>query len=304
MTRILITGATGLIGKHAVERLIADGLEVHAIVRTIPEPLPPDVHWHVCDLLVGDVAELVARINATHLLHLAWTTEHGTFWNAPENRDWQAASERLAEAFALAGGKRIVMAGSCAEYDWTDLGDGVCRESETVLKPHTLYGQVKAEMSLWLVDFAAANGLSQAWGRVFFPYGEGEDYRRLVPSVCLALQAGEEAECSSGRQVRDFMAAEDVGWAFAALLMSGVEGAVNVASGEPHTIAEVAQMLGDVAGRPDLVKLGALPDRADDPPVLVADVARLRDEVGFTPTFGFLEGLERAYDRFRKEERD
>ena len=71
MTRSLGTGATGLIGKHAVECRIAGGLEVHTIVRTIPDTLPADVHWNVCDLLCGDVVQLSARINVTHLLRSA-----------------------------------------------------------------------------------------------------------------------------------------------------------------------------------------------------------------------------------------
>jgi nucleoside-diphosphate-sugar epimerase len=74
-----------------------------------------------------------------------------------------------------------------------------------------------------------------------------------------------------------------------------VEGAVNVASGEPLAVAEVAEILGAISGRPDLVRLGALPDRPDEPPVLVADVTRLRVEVGFRPRWGLREALEAAY---------
>lgn len=295
MSRVLVTGATGLIGRHAVAALVAQGHEVHGVARSIPATSPPGVMWHACDLLNDDLS--LDDIRATHLLHLAWTTEHGQFWAAPENRDWQTASKRLIEAFHARGGTRVVMAGSCAEYDWSDLGDGVCREGITPLNPHTLYGQVKVETAHWLADFCQEKGISQAWGRVFLPFGVGENINRLVPSVALALQAGKEAKCSSGVQVRDFMNARDIGWAFAALLMSTVEGDVNVASGEPHTIAELAITLGEISGRPDLVHLGALPDRSDDPPVLVADVSRLRDEVGFMPSMGFRDSLKQAYDQ-------
>lgn len=295
MSRVLVTGATGLIGKHAVAALVAQGHEVHGVTRSIPKVSPPGVVWHTCDILNADLA--MNDIRASHLLHLAWTTEHGQFWNAPQNRDWQAASQRLIEAFQASNGTRVVMAGSCAEYDWSNLGDGVCREGVTPLNPHTLYGQIKVETSRWLADFAEAKGISQAWGRVFLPFGAGENINRLVPSVALALQAGQEAKCSSGVQVRDFMNARDVGWAFAALVKSDVEGDVNVATGEPHTIAELATTLGDISGRPDLVRLGAFKDRPDDPLVLVADVTRLRDEVGFTPSIGFRDSLKQAYDQ-------
>jgi nucleoside-diphosphate-sugar epimerase len=57
----------------------------------------------------------------------------------------------------------------------------------------------------------------------------------------------------------------------------------------------VAQALGRVAGRPDLLRLGALPSRPDDPPFLVADTARLRNEVGYAPKISFEEMLADAY---------
>jgi len=301
MTRVLVTGATGLIGKHAVAALATQGLDVHAVARAKPDTLPSGVTWHVCDLLKSGAAERLAEeVKATHLLHLAWVTEHGHFWNAEENLNWQAVSQHLIEVFRSHGGMRVVVAGSCAEYDWTDLADGLCRENQTPLKPHTRYGQSKVDAFKWLEGFAAQAKLSYAWGRVFMLFGVGENRKRLVPSIATALAQGREAQCSSGIQVRDFMDARDVGRAFAALLMSGVKGAVNVASGEPHTIADVANTLGEISGRPDLVRLGALPDRPDDPLVLVADVTHLRDEVGFVPAVGFRESLEQAYEQIRR----
>jgi len=113
MTRVLVTGATGLIGKPAVAALVDQGLDVHAAARTIPAKSDAGVKWHACDLLAPGAAETLARdVQATHLLHLAWVTEHGKFWTAPQNADWQAASMRLIEAFQASGGKRVVMAGS------------------------------------------------------------------------------------------------------------------------------------------------------------------------------------------------
>ncbi|MCW8916558.1 MAG: NAD(P)-dependent oxidoreductase [Magnetovibrio sp.] len=299
MTRVLVTGATGLIGRHAVTDLAAGGYEVHALARTKPQNDSSGITWHECDLLDPGVPQQIAEeVQATHLLHLAWITDHGAFWEDLDNKLWLTVSQRLIEAFISQGGQRVVVSGSCAEYDWTELGDGVCRETETPLKPHTLYGQCKVALSNWL---ASQDNVSSAWGRVFLLYGSGEDKKRLIPSVSLALQAGEEAKCSSGTQVRDFMDARDVGGGFAKLLMTDVQGPVNVASGEPHTIAEVANTLGEIAGHPELIKLGAFPDRLDDPPILIADATRLHDEVGFVAMVGFRDGLKSVYDQLRHE---
>jgi nucleoside-diphosphate-sugar epimerase len=121
-----------------------------------------------------------------------------------------------------------------------------------------------------------------AWARLFHLFGPGEHPDRLVPSVARALIGGREARVASGRPVRDFASTRFVGDALAALALSEVTGPVNVASGEARAIAELVRWIGAVLGRPGLVSLGALPDRAGEVPFMVADVTRLRREVGFT----------------------
>jgi len=296
MTRIVVTGATGLIGKHAVAALVAQGHDVHAIARQIPKQSMAGVTWHEYDLLGAiDLDSFFSKIQATHLLHFAWVTDHGKFWNAPENFDWKMASKTLIKAFHKNGGIRVVMAGSCAEYDWNNLDDGICREQTTALKPHTLYGQAKLDTFRWLAEFSDDTDTSYAWGRVFLVFGTGEASERLVPSIIKALVSGQEAKCSSGTQVRDFLDAKNVGRAFAALLMCDVVGAVNVASGKARTIANVAKTLGEISGRADLIKLGALPDRTDDPAILVADVSRLENEVCFASDIDIYDSLAASY---------
>src|SRR5262249_35001366 len=79
--------------------------------------------------------------------------------------------------------------------------------------------------------------------------------------------------------------------AFAALVDSGVTGPVNIASGEPVPVREIVSILAELAGRPDLPRFGAVPDRPGDPPLLMGDVRRLRDEAGFTPRYPLRGGL-------------
>jgi UDP-glucose 4-epimerase len=293
--RVLLTGGSGFIGARAVAPLLAAGCEVHALARRAGQT--DGVVWHEVDLLdERATGHAVAEIAAERLLHLAWFTEHGSFWTAGENLDWVAASLRLLRAFAAAGGRRAVIAGSCAEYDWTDVAEP-CSEladgshAATPLRPATLYGMCKHATRLVAEAFAREAGLSVAWGRVFLLYGPGEDQRRLVPDVARKLLAGQQAPTSDGAQVRDFMHVDDVAAAFAALLASAVEGPVNIASGEGVSIAEVLALIARAAGRPELLRLGALPRRSGEPDRLVADVARLRDEVGFAPAVALQRGV-------------
>jgi len=95
------------------------------------------------------------------------------------------------------------------------------------------------------------------------------------------------------------MHVEDVAAAFAALADSAFTGPVNVASGEPVTVRQVVDELAAAAGRRDLLRPGELPEREDDPPRLVADVTRLREEVGFTPRIELAEGLRRTLEWLR-----
>jgi nucleoside-diphosphate-sugar epimerase len=68
-------------------------------------------------------------------------------------------------------------------------------------------------------------------------------------------------------------------------------------------VAEVAETLGRLAGRPELVRLGALPAREGDPPMLVADVTRLSREIGFHPVHSFEDSLAHCLDWWRRKAR-
>lgn len=274
MKRVLVTGATGFIGRHALAPLRAAGHEVHAVARTPGDD--PGVTWHAADLLQSP--DVVREVAPDALLHLAWYAEHGTFWTAPENARWVEASLALLRAF---GGTRVVMAGSCAEYDWTTGAERLAEDAP--LAPATLYGESKDALRSAAEAYAGEAGLSFAWGRVFFLFGPGEHPDRLVPAVLAPLLRGEPAPTTSGEQVRDFLDAPQVAQAFCALLDSDVRGPVNVASGRGVAVRDLVATLAEHAGRPDLVRLGAIPQRPGEPPFIVADTRRLNEEVGWRP---------------------
>lgn len=285
--RVLVTGGTGLIGRHAVDALASAGAEVHVLSRSVATEVPRlgAIYYHACNLLDKvEIGAMFKAISPSHFLHLAWETEHGRFWQAPENLDWVAVTCNLARAFVEAGGRRIVGAGTCAEYDWKWPGleaDG-CDEFTTPLAPNFLYGRAKRACFDVIGSFAKSEGVEFAWGRVFLLFDPEEHHHRLVASIFYSLLSGKTAACSVGTQLRDFLPAREVGRAFAAIAKSSVLGPINIGSGEPRTIADVATAIGNLVGRPDLVALGTLPTRPDDPPRLTPVVSRLQREVGFS----------------------
>jgi nucleoside-diphosphate-sugar epimerase len=140
---------------------------------------------------------------------------------------------------------------------------------------------------------ASQAGSSFAWGRIFHLYGPFEPEARLVPSIILSILKGLPAKCTHGRQVRDFMHVDDVARAFVRLLYDPAEGVVNIATGQGVSIADVAREITEIIGRPDLLRLGALPEPADDPPRLIADTGRLQ-ALGFHPAYSLREGLQQT----------
>jgi nucleoside-diphosphate-sugar epimerase len=283
MSRVIVTGATGFIGRGTLAPLLERGYEVHAVSSHPHDNASPSgVQWEHVDLLTDRAAaDLVERVAPTHLLHLAWYAKPGAFWRSPENLPWVEASLRLTRAFVDGGGRRAVIAGTCAEYEWTDRMR--CVEGQTPLRPSTLYGASKHALQVISERYACEVGISLAWGRVFFVFGPREDSARLGGAVARSLVLGEEAACSHGEQVRDFLYSEDLAQAFVALLDSPVQGAVNLASGTPVRVRDLVEALAGAAGRPDLLRLGARPAAPGEPAELVADVTRLREEVGWSP---------------------
>jgi nucleoside-diphosphate-sugar epimerase len=281
---VLLTGASGFVGRPALDALLARGFDVHAVSRRAPPATGAGVRWHNAELLDASARRgLIARTRPTHLLHLAWYVEHGKFWTAGENSDWVEASLDLLQLFAEYGGRRAVLSGSSAEYDWARDTILPIRETDPC-RPGTPYGRAKLALFERGTKLAEQAGFSFAWARFFLMFGFHEDPRRFIPSIIRGLLSDKPIALTSGRQVRDFLDTRDLGAALVSILESSMGGAVNAGSGRATSLREVGAMLAGIAGRSDsLLQFGAIPDREGEPKSLVADITRLTNEAGYTP---------------------
>jgi protein O-GlcNAc transferase len=283
--RVLLTGASGFLGRQTIGPLLDLSFEVHAVGNTVTDPR---ARWYRADLLdQGSRRQLAAAVRPDALLHCAWVTQPGAYRTSPANLDWVAASLDLARLAEQYGARRMLMVGSCTEYDWRGLPARPWREDDPC-QPVSLYGTAKNALHRLAAAFAAQVGTGLVWARLFHLYGPHEAPSRLVPSLLAALREGRQAETGPAEAVRDFMHVADAGRALAHLLAGEIHGTVNVASGEPVRIATIARIAAQIAGRPDLRAAPTKP--STDPEVVLANTSKLR-ATGFAPCITLDRGI-------------
>jgi nucleoside-diphosphate-sugar epimerase len=297
--RVLLTGATGFLGRYTLAAFSSAGVEVVAVYHKKPDVTLERVRWVQADLSKGDdIARVVNNARATHLVDLAWRAVYGEIASSYENLDWLQNSLLLARKFIDAGGQRIVGCGSCFEYAWDF---GICREDFTPLAPATLYGATKHALHIAVNGLAKQSGVTLGWGRAFFLYGPHEHPTRLVAAVISALLDGRLAETSHGRQIRDYLYVRDAADGIVALTHSDADGAFNIATGNAVSLKEIISEIAGQIGRPDLIRLGARAAQPFEPPIIVGHTAKSRDILGFEAKTDLKSGIAATITAMRAE---
>ena len=290
MKRVLVTGARGFLGHASLRVLQTRGWDVVGVSRTTGTS---QCHIGVDLLDATAVHSMLKDVKPTHLLHAAWRPVRGDVMRSPENLTWLAASIHLVKAFHEAGGKRVAIIGTSAEYDWSN---GVCRNDVTPLRPQGVYGATKHALRVALESFARAVGLGFVWPRVFDVYGPGEHEARLAASVIRSIVRGEPAKCTMGTQVRDYLHIDDVARGIVAALESEHQGAIDIAGGQGIAVRDLVLLIARALGREDLVQFGALPSPAHDVPLLVGDPAEAAAQLGWRPRIELHDGIRETVD--------
>jgi len=270
--RILITGATGFVGRQVCNALVGKDVDLRCVVRKVKE----HQFFDIANAEIVSTTDLFAEktdwwVNQCDgidtIIHAAGYAEPGKYLESDLNIHCLQGSLNLAQGAIQAGVRRFVGVGTCFEYD---LSAGVL-SIDTPLKPTTPYADAKAALFMSLYHWLSIQSVEFVWCRLFYLYGEGEDSRRLVPYLRTQLEKGEPAELTSGKQIRDYLDVAEAGRMIADVALGHQTGPVNICSGVPITVRQLAEKIADEYGRRDLLKFGTRKENITDPPYIVGE---------------------------------
>lgn len=271
MTTVLLTGASGFVGRQVMTSLLSRNISVKIVLRSGKDAPrfefkePQSIIWS--DDIFAEQNEWWDQhlTGIDTVIHCAWYAEPGVYLQSEKNLLCLQGTIRLAEAAARNGVTRFVGVGTCFEYD---VSKGLL-DIDTPLLPQNLYASTKAATYLVLTQLFKLHEISFTWARLFYLFGEGEDPRRLFPFVHQSLQRGVEVELTEGTQIRDYIDVKDAGKQLVQLSLSSHQGPANICSGMPKTVRQICESIADEYGLRHLLKFGKRPPNTTDPPCVV-----------------------------------
>ncbi len=293
---VLVTGASGFIGRQVVSILLDKGYSVCGIYNDheiVPKTNLRCVKLNLLD--IEAVKDFLCKNFFDDCIHLAWYGDSKVH-SHPINADWVSASLNLVKLFKTTGGKRLSVAGSISEYDFAY---GCFREDLTPLKNKSLYGKCKASLFNILEQYCAQEGIDFKWARIFNLYGPYERPQRLMPSVINSMLKGEDVKVSTCEKFQDYLHVYDVAMAVVQQFESSYQGAVNICSAQPVQLRKIVEMIADITDFKGKICWGAIPTSFEDS-IVVGNNDILVHKLGWKAKFSLEDGL-RDVVNFYKE---
>jgi nucleoside-diphosphate-sugar epimerase len=300
----LVTGATGFIGGHLVERLVRDGMTVHCVAsanRPFGERLPVGSGIATLEIDMADPRQLGAVIESIRPEVIINLAAQGV---DPTDRDHRSMISGnveilagLLDALQEIPPRVVLHMGSWSEYANSSSAT-LIDESHPVF-PVSIYGAAKAATTIYGTALARQLGIPLVVLRLFNVFGVGEGRQRLIPYLIDCLSRDEPAELTRGDQSRDFLYVTDVVEAIMAAASTEhlPTGAYNVCSGRPVDVRHVAQTVAHSMGKPrELLRFGARPSRQEEPLWMVGDNTRFSGATGWKPQISLEEGIMRMIE--------
>ena len=294
MKRIVVTGATSMIGVALIEECLRHDIEIYAVVRSSSGKagrLPLSEKIHLTDCSLEDLPDLPGRIpgGCDTFYHIAW----GNTGEA-RNKSTELQSRNIfytlqaVRAAAELGCRRFIGAGSQAEYGPMDV-EKISPDSP--VNPSTPYGASKLAAGHLAGMLCRELGMECIWPRIFSVYGKYEKETTMVASGLRKMLAGEPTEFTPAMQRWDYLYSRDAGRAFYLIGEKGKGGSVYcVGSGQARPLKEYIEEMAALtgAGKPGI---GAKPYPPGAVMNLCADIGPLTGDTGFIPEYTFEQGI-------------
>ncbi|MGI8903030.1 MAG: NAD-dependent epimerase/dehydratase family protein [Solirubrobacteraceae bacterium] len=300
--RVLVTGGSGFIGSHVVDKLRARGHDP-VIYDLRPSPWHRDPDGAV-DTVLGSITDREALERALHscdaVAHLAAVADVNDVHAEPEDAERVNARGTVAvlEAARRAGVKRIVYASTIWVYSDCE-GEAV--DEDTLLPPPShLYTSTKLAGELYCKAYQELYGIDYTILRFGIPYGPRAREAAVIPAfVNKAFKGDPLTLAGDGLQSRRFVYVEDLADGVASGLDDVATNRVyNLASDENVTIKQIAETVKELIGNVEIVYTPARP--GDFGGKLVSS-DRAERELGWTAATPFSEGVAR-YVGWRREQ--
>jgi dTDP-6-deoxy-L-talose 4-dehydrogenase (NAD+) len=279
--KVLVTGATGFVGRHLVAQLLARGDDVRAVARKAQTaqdmPWINDVEFVSADIHAADleVGALTDGIDA--LAHLAWPglPNYRALFHFEHNL---MADYRFIKSAVEAGVKQVLVTGTCFEYG---MQSGPLSES-TEPRPSNPYGLAKHTLHLFLQNLQQEHPFTLQWARLFYLHGAGQNPNSLLAALDRAIDAGEQSfDMSAGEQLRDFLSIETAAGYLAAIVhQRDFDGVINCASGQPVSVRTLVEQRLRERGATLNLNLGHYPYPSHEPMAFWAVTERLQQLLG------------------------
>jgi nucleoside-diphosphate-sugar epimerase len=258
--KIVLTGATGFVGRHVVQAARARGHSVIALVRDVAAAgRSPElgnialVHADI-DAPPASWPEQIRTADAA--IHLVWPGL-SNYRSLAHVEDYLPRQIAFLKRLATSGVRRLLVTGTCLEYG---MREGELDETLTPT-PSVAYAIAKNVLRQYLEDWCAQQGVVLRWARLFYMHGEGQNPQSLLAQLDRAIDAGEQHfDMSGGEQLRDYLPVTQVAQHLVALAEhDSFAGTVNVCSGSPISVRRLVEQHIAARGASIRLNLGRYP---------------------------------------------